>query len=407
MNRNFKMRAGIMRTAILSGLVVLLLAPSQAHSQSPFDGPESANYDTFRDRYFISNADGRYIVEINSDRDTSVYYTATNRLLGTVIVNDTLFVSATNRILGFELATDSLVISAYIPGASELNDVTADTSGFLYITDISGFKVYKMRISDQSTSTIVSGIYMPNGILFDAENNSLLVCSFGSNAPIRSVSLDGLSVTVLITTPFSNLDGLAEDNDGNIYVSSFSGNAVYRYDRAFTDPPLLVSDGHSGPADVFFDKVNNILVVPNYYSDAVDFLDMDVDSDAVLNLDDNCPSDPNPGQSDGDNDGVGDVCDNCVDVFNPGQADSDQDNIGDACDYICGDTDASESVDIDDVVQLIQYIFGSGLPPEPFEAGDADCSGSVDIDDVVYLISYIFAAGSSPCDTDGDGVPDC
>jgi hypothetical protein len=34
--------------------------------------------------------------------------------------------------------------------------------------------------------------------------------------------------------------------------------------------------------------------------------------------------------------------------------------------------------------------------------GDSDCS-----DDVVYLISYIFSGGPAPCDTDGDGVPDC
>ena len=39
--------------------------------------------------------------------------------------------------------------------------------------------------------------------------------------------------------------------------------------------------------------------------------------------------------------------------------------------------------------------------------GDSDCSGDVDIDDVVYLIAYIFSGGPAPCDTDGDSVPDC
>gem|GEM_PF-4228364 len=39
--------------------------------------------------------------------------------------------------------------------------------------------------------------------------------------------------------------------------------------------------------------------------------------------------------------------------------------------------------------------------------GDADWSGAVDIDDVVWLINYIFSGGYAPCDTDGDGVPDC
>jgi hypothetical protein len=73
----------------------------------------------------------------------------------------------------------------------------------------------------------------------------------------------------------------------------------------------------------------------------------------------------------------------------------------------CGDADASGGVDIDDVVYLISYIFSSGLEPVPYESGDADCSGGVDIDDVVFLIAYIFSGGYAPCDTDGDGVPDC
>jgi hypothetical protein len=75
--------------------------------------------------------------------------------------------------------------------------------------------------------------------------------------------------------------------------------------------------------------------------------------------------------------------------------------------YICGDADDSESVDIDDVVFLISYIFAGGPAPDPLEAGDSDCSGGVDIDDAVCLINYIFAGGNDPCDPDGDGVPDC
>jgi hypothetical protein len=75
--------------------------------------------------------------------------------------------------------------------------------------------------------------------------------------------------------------------------------------------------------------------------------------------------------------------------------------------YMCGDVDASVSVDIDDVVYLIAYIFSAGPPPDPYLSGDVNCSGSVDIDDVVYLIAYIFSGGPPPCDLNNDGIPDC
>ncbi|MFH1892714.1 MAG: C1 family peptidase [Candidatus Zixiibacteriota bacterium] len=65
--------------------------------------------------------------------------------------------------------------------------------------------------------------------------------------------------------------------------------------------------------------------------------------------------------------------------------------------FVCGDANGSGSVDIDDGVFLVQYIFSGGAAPEPAEVGDVDCSTGIDIDDVVYLIGYIFAGGAAPC----------
>ncbi len=63
----------------------------------------------------------------------------------------------------------------------------------------------------------------------------------------------------------------------------------------------------------------------------------------------------------------------------------------------CGDANSDFTVDIDDVVFLINYIFGGGPPPASVEIGDVDCSDNIDIDDVVYLINYIFGGGPAPC----------
>jgi hypothetical protein len=62
-----------------------------------------------------------------------------------------------------------------------------------------------------------------------------------------------------------------------------------------------------------------------------------------------------------------------------------------------GDADLSGEIDIDDVVAIINIIFGGGDVFGPLLIADCDCSHSVDVDDVVYLVQYIFNSGPFPC----------
>ncbi|XP_072035477.1 uncharacterized protein [Amphiura filiformis] len=57
----------------------------------------------------------------------------------------------------------------------------------------------------------------------------------------------------------------------------------------------------------------------------------DIDSDAIDDNIDNCPSIPNYDQADDDGDGIGNVCDNCIMTANNDQLDDDMDGIGNAC----------------------------------------------------------------------------
>ena len=73
----------------------------------------------------------------------------------------------------------------------------------------------------------------------------------------------------------------------------------------------------------------------------------------------------------------------------------------------CGDVNQDMEISISDPVYLINYIFINGEAPDPLAIGDANCDGTVNLADPVYLIAYLFYNGNPPCDTDGDGFPDC
>jgi hypothetical protein len=75
--------------------------------------------------------------------------------------------------------------------------------------------------------------------------------------------------------------------------------------------------------------------------------------------------------------------------------------------YTCGDANNDGDVNLSDAVTIINYVFIGGPPPEPFITGEVNCDGTVNVSDAVWILNYVFVGGSGPCDSDGDGNPDC
>ena len=76
-------------------------------------------------------------------------------------------------------------------------------------------------------------------------------------------------------------------------------------------------------------------------------------------------------------------------------------------DYVCGDTNADETVNLSDAVYIINYVFRGGSEPDPYHSGNVNCDSTVNVSDAVWLINYIFVGGNDPCDIDNDGERDC
>ena len=147
----------------------------------------------------------------------------------------------------------------------------------IYVSDDNSNLIYRVNpVTGGYTDLHFDGA---NGLLFDEANNRLL---YTDDTPATGSQISALDITTNTSTPlianpnFQGLDGLTVDHLGNYYVSSWSTNEVYRYDPNFT-AFIVASTGHngvphSGPADIFYDQVNNVLAVPNFTANTVDFI---------------------------------------------------------------------------------------------------------------------------------------
>jgi len=242
--------------------------------------PESVVYDQAYQRYLVSNWENGDIIAIDQTGQQQIFNDTLQHVAGLHINNNVLYACSyqgpLSGIVGFDLLTSDIVFHKQIPGLTLPNGITSDSSGYLYVTAYFSNKLFKININDSSYITLVSSeLDSPNGVEFDFINDRLLVMNEGMpNAPINAVDKNTGAVSTLVETNISLTDGLAIDNKGDTYFSSWATGKIYRYDNAFENPPEVFSTGHSGPADIFFDNYNNILAVPNFNSNSVDIIQL-------------------------------------------------------------------------------------------------------------------------------------
>ena len=260
--------------AILIGNVLAVFLISGASAQNLLSRPESVVYDSARDRYLVSNYSSGHIVSLDPQGNQEYFVQNQYCRNGLHIAGNFVWAACIEQgIKAFDLDSGQLVEHIFIDGAINCNDITSDTSGNLYISDVYANKIYKVNLDDYSYSTFVqNGISQPNGIYFQKRYNRILLVSLINNSPIQSISVADSTVSTIVYTGRHDLDGITEDNEGNIYFSSWGTRSVYFYDSLFTNPPQFLYYNANAPTDIFYDKVNILLAIPVMYSNMVVFL---------------------------------------------------------------------------------------------------------------------------------------
>lgn len=237
------------------------------------NGPESIDFDPVNNRYLIANNSNGKIMQRSSNGTISQFIGGVSpNPYGIEVVESTVYACCGGKVLGFDLTTGLQVFSVNL-GATFLNGITHDNSGNLFVTDFSAKKIYRIKIATQTFNLFAQNLTQsPNGIIFDEPSNSLVFVNWGSAAKIKRCSLADSTVTTILTTSYTNIDGIARKANGDFYISTWGTNSVYKYNNDFTATPTLIVSGLSSPADIYYNDLTDTLAIPNSGNNTLTFV---------------------------------------------------------------------------------------------------------------------------------------
>ncbi|HQV51754.1 MAG: T9SS type A sorting domain-containing protein [Flavobacteriales bacterium] len=223
--------------------------------------PESVEYDPAYNRYLVSNSgDGTIVARDQAGVITSFATGIPSGPYGLEILENTLYACAGGRVRGFDLATGAEVFNVNT-GGTFLNGIATDGM-FIYVTDFNGDKIFKVDVDAATSSTLVANTNgTPNGIVHDPDTDLLWVAFWGANAPVKAYELDGTPGQTFATT-LSNIDGITRDCFGNLYLASWTPDAITRLEIA-SGTQTNMGWTVANPADIDFDAVNSLICIPN------------------------------------------------------------------------------------------------------------------------------------------------
>lgn len=247
---------------------------SNVNAQTLISGAESVSFDTLNNRYLVSSLNTNKIISIDEEGNQSIFKESI-QAFGNCIKDNIFYVSGGTHVRGVDVTTAEIIMDVNIPGTQQLDGVTTDDDGNLYVVETIRNWIYKINLFDNTVTQFASAGAgnFPQDIIYDKFNNRLLLVFWHSNSSILSIDLETATVDTAVATETGFFDGITIDNEGNVYVASHDGEGkIIMYNNDFTNPPAVISEGYDEPAGLDVNLRDNILAIPSFAGNRVDFI---------------------------------------------------------------------------------------------------------------------------------------
>lgn len=252
--------------------------PAMVWELSGFEAPESALPVKAENLIYVSNVNGNapdkdgngYISKVSLDGKMLVqkWVTGLDAPKGLALVGDKLYVADIDKLVEIDTKTGAIVTRFEAKDAKFLNDVAADKSGAVYVSDMVTDTIW--RLADQKLEVWLkdAALINPNGLL--VEGDKLIVASWGVMTDGFATKVPGHLLEVSISDKkisnlgngkaVGNLDGIEALDKDSFIVTDWMAGLLFKIGRDGEAKVLLPLA--PGSADLGYIASGKLAIIP-------------------------------------------------------------------------------------------------------------------------------------------------
>ncbi len=233
--------------------------------------PESVLFDAKEQLLYVANIDGQpwekdgkgFISKLDPDGHVLNLHWVSGLHCpkGMTRVNNNLFVADADSLVTIDIKHAKVIARSSGVGVEQLNDVTSDKSGRVYVTDSKAGKIY--QLSGDHLMLVTEGLKGLNGIL--SASGSLYAVAAGTLYKVEA----GKEPLKLATGMEPATDGIEEVVPNEFLVSVWHGMIYYVNADGTVQTLLDTRADKSNTADIAYNPATHMMYVPTFFKNSV------------------------------------------------------------------------------------------------------------------------------------------